>query len=90
MFITSHDFAEYRQKRLVKAARLAAAILGLTQDQLKHLVYHINDHKGELTVVWNHDHTPMAEMAWTVAWEQCGEYNVTHQWAGDQDALEPI
>lgn len=74
------DFAEdgWRLKRLQKAVRLASAILGISIEQLNHLILEVADNNGRLHVMWAYKQTIQQELAFQAAWKECGEDVVTH------------
>ena len=65
---------QWRIERLEKAFRIACSILHLDEAQLRALVHSTDDRNGTLTVVWNHSNTEAQSIAWSVAWELCGEH----------------
>jgi hypothetical protein len=73
MDYTSHDGAEHRVHRLIKATRIATAIMGLTDDQAQLLIHGLHDDRGTLVVRWRCSPSAFQVAACAVAWEQCGE-----------------
>ena len=78
MNISNYESAAHRDDRLRKAARLTAAILGITLKQLDRLVLRIHDHKGEIVVTWYDPPTEAGKLAWLSAWTECGEHSARH------------
>lgn len=75
----SSDGDKSRINRLEKAAKLASAILGLSDEQMEMLVLEMYDYKGQLNVVWNKAKpTEMQKASFSKAWELCGEDQVFH------------
>jgi hypothetical protein len=82
MKFSNYESVQHRDDRLKKCARIAAAILGLTEDQLGVLIEHMHDHKGQLLVQWNHQPTERGMLALKDAWFECAEYITEHSWPG--------
>lgn len=80
MELSAYDGTSHRIERLKKAAKIATAICGLSEQQASVLITELHDHKGQLQVYWNHEPTSLQRNAFAVAWEQCKEpgANVTH------------
>ena len=80
MFLTCPDGASHRIERLKKAAKIATAMCGLSNEQANLLIAMLADVKGVLHVHWLHEPTAMQRNAFAVAWEQCKEQaaNVVH------------
>lgn len=80
MHFSAYDGAQHRVERLKKAAKIATAICGLSEDQANLLITRIHDHKGQLIVSWTCLPTEQQRLAFGVAWEQCKEpaANVSH------------
>lgn len=74
MQITACDGSQHRLDRLRKAARIATAICGLSDNQAAALIERIHDERGALHIHWLHDPTDHQRRAWSVAWEQCREH----------------
>ncbi len=73
MDYTSHDGAEHRVPRLIKALRIATAIMGVTPGQALLLIHGLHDDRGTLVVRWQAPPSDHQIRAFSVAWEQCGE-----------------
>lgn len=78
MKLTAYDGNQWRIDRLIKARRIACAILGMDEPQMAMIVDEIEDHKGALVVRWKSKQTPWQELAFQAAWNECGEYAVHH------------
>lgn len=73
------DEAEWRVERLQKCARIAAAILSLTSEQLDKLISAMEDQKGALIVYWTcSEINQQQRLAFKTAWAECSEYIVEH------------
>lgn len=90
MMYGSSDGAKSRLLRLERVKRYTEAILGLSDDQMDRLVAQLYDYKGQLNVVWfGSPPTDMQRVAFSKAWEMCGEpadtvfHNVDELWSKD-------
>lgn len=79
MQVSNYEGVSHRDDRLRKCAKIAAAIMSLSVDQLSTLVAGLHDHRGSLTVTWFHEPTPSGKHAWQTAWNVCGEPFVNHR-----------
>lgn len=84
MDYTSHDGAGHRVPRLMKALRIATAIMGITPGQALLLIHGLHDDRGTLVVRWCFSASEHQIRAFGVAWEQCGEpyHAVRHEHDG--------
>ena len=76
MKISNYEDAKHRDDRLLKCARIAKAILFLSDEQADVLIDELHDYKGRLTVTWNYRPTQHQVEAFRAAWELCGEPGV--------------
>lgn len=81
---TSYDGAAHRVPRLIKALKIATAIMGITPGQALLLIHGLHDERGTLVVRWCFSPSEHQIRAFQVAWEQCGEpyHQVRHETNG--------
>ena len=79
MNFVTHDDQPFRENRLKKALRIAAAVLSITPDQAELLICELEDHKGSLIVKWRTwPITDLQRHAFKTAWSECHEHDVEH------------
>lgn len=83
MDYTSHDGAAHRVPRLMKALKIATAIMGLTPGQALLLIHGLHDDRGTLVVRWCFSPSEHQIRAFEVAWEQCGEHGAAIRHTAD-------
>lgn len=82
MIFAGTDNQLWRRERVAKVAKVAAKILGMTEEQMDALIVGMYDSKGHLVVVWNDfEPTKVQELAFGTAWSLSGENetSVTHE-----------
>lgn len=78
MELIAYDSNLWRVERLQKVARIARTILGLSESQFDALIKAMKDDRGNLVIDWKQRHTQQQELAFSTAWNECGEKLVTH------------
>lgn len=74
MEFTSHNHAEYRHKRLKRAADLFCEILGIPYDHAEMLISFLKDDHGKLEVHWRYGPPSQRQReAFSSAWKLVGE-----------------
>lgn len=64
----------------IRLAKVLISILGKPQFKNEDLIKELNDHKGDLTVYWNHKPTTEQKNIVSNAWKEAGELkeNIEH------------